>query len=1621
MGLGDFIGEVFGGVDDAVKGFADLDLALTAMDGIGAATSGLWQHGMAPGLGAAWSEAIVPTYKFARHDVISPTLTTIAAGPGRVDPNDPRRRVPLLDPRHWVANFQAARGEMHTELDAEGNQLVDEEGNPVVRRRGVSPGQMLTYGLTVQPHMAFAGGQPEGFGGEGQPVYDFSNPEHRDAVFERGFGKYMSGTLDAVALWYTDPTVFAGKGAMALRRSQVIKPIRGTTDLHAAAYTGRAASLTEKLAAMPKAQRADVLSRMRVFRGNAAIQHLLTEADSADEMRTALRYAFDPTAKNLDNLNATADDIASKVDYLRDTRIPSLERALETSRANRLTGVGPEVWAADLSKARLELAEQRNHLLRAESGIDAAGSLTAVPRFTLPEKVALGLRMDIYQPTRYGVATRIIKSAGMGRVHTVDLNRPGDAVRGARTLLDRVGHGWHTAATDPTRAAPVGALVRPLSEAEKSARARGPALAAQQKGRLIAAVAKAEQEGPEATEAALKAVEDYAFGWYARRLGIEADDARAIMEAAWERRSQTMTSIGARKGKVYSAATDDAGRRLDMVDLGTEAGVRTVVPRPVATSQFYNRVPMLDVDQMARALKLHAHVLDDPTMRQKFLEHIRTGNTVGFDMATEAAEKLNRVWKPLTLMRLGWPMRVIADENLRIMATLGAMTHLPLLAGSVWHGAKESRAGYRVRDAVRARATAEARDKVHALTPQAHGARLREGIVTRIGQLDTELATYDARIREVGDALSRVAAQQGDQQELVRLADEMTKLSRDRRRMAFDREELTGRAAGLPEWDDEMRESWSALIAQAHKPSQMRKLEGPGRKFSGQIEYQLRSGQVVAFDDVFGGDFGAVTHDLTSGAMNTRHLAGLQDRNLNGLRLEAGESTVLHPVAPDNVVGANRKLYEQSYRQAWHADVNEQIASDPIMRRMLQGQTDEEISAWLKGSREGRRVRRMSESIHKGNVEDWVAASRAHVDHYLPVQALRDAALEGKATFELLEKAIPVPAARPDLHGEALRVTTGRSQIARRLNQIVDKMYRVLGTLPTDAISRHPMAAGVYRNSMRRQFDELDVADDGLVSAEDIVRMQRRAREETIKTVRNTLYDLTRETHLGHAMRFMAPFYNAWSDALTTWGRLFLDDPSRLARLAMMFEAPSKAGMVVTDARGDQFIVTNLPKEMHAWAGVTDQAVPKYFMRDFMFGGTSWYIPGSGPVVAVPAGMWARRRPDDFELLKPILPYGAGESVLDQVIPAHIMTTITRLKGHKSFDQVDYGRAVNMATQVLIAERAQGKNDYSPQEMAAEAERRANNMFTLKVANAWLSPYPASYRSGYHFYIDQHRRLQEQWRDKYPSGLDERGRSADEEFIDRYGEDYFAFTQSTSRTNTGGISPTVEGYRAYDKYKDLISANPDLGGLIVGPEDEGEFSFEVYRYQRNNAIGPGDPRRQREMADPQEAVIRAQVSQGWDLFRQVNTAIEADLQRRGLRTLSSVDAQDLRVYKQLAVKKIVERFPEWGKSYDTFTKGGGDRVVAQIESIIDDPRFEGRAGWSSLAEYLAARRQIVAELDRRNAAGGSAVMTAQSNDDLRVMWGLIKRKLTERDLAFADIHSRWLDNDNLESRATVAR
>jgi len=747
-------------------------------------------------------------------------------------------------------------------------------------------------------------------------------------------------------------------------------------------------------------------------------------------------------------------------------------------------------------------------------------------------------------------------------------------------------------------------------------------------------------------------------------------------------------------------------------------------------------------------------------------------------------------------------------------------------------------------------------------------------------------------------------------------------------------------------------------------------------------------------EDLYGGEGAAALRSLISARDHLRQLTTDQGTLINRMRTAASDWVEKAPL-------------DDGYKDAWLRAVNDQILSGPVFRKVLEGQTDEQIVRWLRTS-EGRQIRRRM-GLRGGNPNLWAQEARMHVEHLLPTPELRAVAAGRKRMkFSDLERAVPEATLRPTVHAEQLKIASGASIPMRFLRSSVDRAMDALGAAPNDVLVRHPFAELSYRAKMRELLHAYDPGGKGILDEAELRRMQDHSRAYALRQTRETMYELTEQPNIARSVRFLVPFYGAWHDMMKTWGQLFVEDPSRIGRGLQLWNMPDKAGWVKENEYGDQVLVLPVPE----WARKHIPGAKHLGAMGFtkasilpMTSGQNPMIPGAGYMVAIPAAAFARDRPDVADSIKFILPFGPGDDALDQFIPAWAK----RLRSSTSEDEA-FTRTWTRIFSDLVYERNTGRNQMSDAELIDEAKRRAKSFFHLRTFVNLTFPAIPQYQSPYQFYIDRAKEYQDKW--GADGGPD--GQSWESMFIRDFGEEYWPFTLAMSKAAVS-VAPTKEGFHAYRQMKDLIGRYPEYSGLFVGDDvGDGKFSRAVYEWQFRTGAGTGSTERMRKPLDPQAALLEINRSQGWEKWIAASRWLDGQMKARGVASLSDPRAADLAQLKTAVRLALQQKFPDWYADYTTYDTEKAANVMAAVKATMDDPRLRDAAGWASLREYAAKRDAFLAVLRARDQAGGSLNLQAEQNADLRFMWEAYVAQLRSTDLAFASIQARWLDNDTLQ-------
>lgn len=1261
-------------------------------------------------------------------------------------------------------------------------------------------------------------------------------------------GSFYSGAVAFAENFFLDPTVIGGKAVRVARIAGLTKPVTSTAKAEKIAVSTRTDNFLDRLFShdTPEKRMAWLSNQTTVASSrNPAAPALIRQLATSEDQETAravLRLAMDPSQMNMMRLQRQSAFHANRMYYLMDQHIPHLQNMIDGT--DRIGFVS--TWRQmELKQARDMVVSDKQ--VAADLARDAylSGSLRQAPRMTWGGRLSEKIGWTNYQPSIYNVPMRVAKAASNYRVGVVNYHEP-DSWINVKRFLDQTGVDQQT------------------------------------KGKfLLQWTDAAARQGNEATKTALlEQMETAGANAVGARLGLDPDLVKVGLAEGKRRRSELAAQVADPR---YSAVKDADGRYLDMMDFNGDT-----VRMPIFVTQLKNYHPFLDVQEMTRVLSRYSSELkgEGHNLRAAF-ERLRANQvSVGIGTAfDETANALNNIWKPMQLLRLGYPVRNISDEGLRMYALLGVLNSLPM----------QGRA-YLARHAEKSFAR---RQKNLAILEK----KITNG---RASPVEIEVA---ARLRE------EVEAHPGE--------------------MLFNQ---------------------------------------PFQVHSYTVEGLLQGAQ------------GGPRRAAISARDTMRNFAEDYGAYQTRLRQEAG-----------------RDWIDSNKPEDWRRAVNGQIRADPIGMRILEGQTDEQVVEWLR--REGREYR---ESIGGRGVDPyrWVREMRTQIDHYIPSEALQQLAAKRNLTIPDLERVVGrgnIPHVNAQDLDEARRKSFTH-QIGRRF---VDKAMDKLGAVPDDVFVRHPFAALSYKKKLVELIDAYDPKMTGDLTPQVLRVLEQRARAHATRQVQEMMYDLVSQPNLARTMRFMMPFYGAWSDMITKWTKIFVDDPSRIGRALQMWEIPDKLGWVHKDEFGDEVVVMKLPESIQKYVPGAKALGGVSFTKQAlvpMLSGANPFIPGSGPLVSIGVAEIVRDKPNLADSVKFILPFGPGDSLVDQLAPAYLKRVRSLTKGT---DDRAYANSYARIFGDLLYERNIGKNNLSDAELVKEAQRRTRSFYMLRTMVNLISPAIPQYRSPYEFFWRKAR----EYREKFGYNGGTNGNSWETQFLRDYGEDFFPFTEAFSKA-TASVAPTENGFKATKAKMDLISQFPNLEWLIVGDDDDsGKFSRAVYEWQFRTTLGPGGPALRRPTTGL-EMIKDQATSLGWNAWINGNREIENMLQQRGLTDVGQPGAEDLAEIKTALRLAISDKYPDWEADYNNRPEASD--VVHQIERFAYDKRFDTEPGFKSLRDYLQGRRQVIELLRARDQAGGSLNLQAKENGDLLFAWKAFVGQLRQLDPAFQSIWDRALDYDLME-------
>ena len=617
-------------------------------------------------------------------------------------------------------------------------------------------------------------------------------------------------------------------------------------------------------------------------------------------------------------------------------------------------------------------------------------------------------------------------------------------------------------------------------------------------------------------------------------------------------------------------------------------------------------------------------------------------------------------------------------------------------------------------------------------------------------------------------------------------------------------------------------------------------------------------------------------------------------------------------------------------------------------------------------------------------------------------------------------------------------IATSRVQgVSQAVGDHIEGMFKTLGTIPADELSRNPYFRTKYQREVARLVSYHVQADGTIKLSQGTLRgIEQQARERALLETKDLLYDLAEETKFAEMTRNIFPFFNAWQEVLGRWGRLSIENPAFVGKAWRLYSSPWNAetfGITeIEDENGNKYLtfqlpsyVENIPKVLRPGVlGDLTETQTIRFSKEGLMSMVQSGMPGFGPLLTIPIREAILDDPSLEDSLSFMFPLGHPEGPFTQRMITGFLPAYQQNIQNLLMDTPTKERVVqSMALQIYTEREEAGipidlSNELEVNQWIREANDRARDFFTFRIATGLFSPTSTTAVSPYSdlMKIARDYRLE--------LGIQE----GDAKFLAEHGEELFALTARMTRLNDG-VASSATSEKAREEVVELVQAFPEIGAFLtfsLGGSDEAyKFSQAVYRKQQQENVSESDPRKRRERKTPLETLQDVEVELGWKKFDAVMNKVRIEQDKRlqvGAPTsLNHSSLIWLRDWKNAEIAKIKAEHPAWGSAFEGASIE--KNIVRYIDGFIEAMRNEhiqARPSFVHLVRYFTLRGKVEGELIRRaNEEDGSLLLSANSNNDLLLYWETEKEMLGNMP-EFSRIYDRYFARDMVPPESFVS-
>ena len=983
------------------------------------------------------------------------------------------------------------------------------------------------------------------------------------------------------------------------------------------------------------------------------------------------------------------------------------------------------------------------------------------------------------------------------------------------------------------------------------------------------------------------------------------------------------------------------------------------------------KVPQLE-SQTANYLPLMDFDLMDDLLKRNAREINLLGNTK--NSVFNSLDFVQDMFKAGVLLRLGYTIRNTVDSSLRIASSIGAYAQLRHL-------------GPGLKSILNDTISTPAR-LIDKYSPIDSGMTIRQvqksstKVIDELNQLKTKIAALQAKASLNPDDLD--------------LAGELNTFKL------------------LQEEKQSIYEHYANVLNKTKK-------EEPSKSIgSGSYRVTTSDGQVYDLNDAYGGPLGDMFKRIASSGNSFERMV---DSNTDMYKAKLSSKGI-----------GQVKPTDPGYFEQWAQTLRTQFGNSAVVKKIIAGESVDDITRWLRNSPDGRDLRRRL-VITSDKSNEYVNKVSGFLDQYLPASSnLRNNI--SKITANDLRATFKDPTELPVIHGHILEENLFNASDFKVKN-IINSLFKVLATMPEDAFARNPVYVHLYRQEAKRRLEIVSDLKSEIVSEADQQLIMSQAHKSALREMKGILFNIERKTNLATAMKYINPFFSAQENAYKTWMKLAAADPSIINKGYLVWQAPNRAGLVtdqdgnevpVGKTTGNDTIWLDLPKGISNISGLdslTKIGIPKGSLDIIFQGGLDvLYNTGNpniisdvfpvGPYVGYPVAQFTKNQPGIQESLKGMFPYGYPKDFLSAFLPPWVQRSLTN---RAELEDPQFARTYQL---IWKTEQQNAKRNGEPAISPAKIMDMTKDYWRMRTFANLIMPFSPRFDSPYKFYLDKSREY------KRIYGLD-----ADAKFLQDYPE-YFDFSSSLSKNPTG-VQNSIQATNKIKKYSSLISdlnkVDPKLIGLVVNDPSGYEFSQSAYNYLYNKKVSPDSPDTFLSSQSPADAQKKNEAEEGWIKYNKFSDALDRELQKRGLSSVQENGAEDLKYIKEQYISKLAIQTDASGKPlfdkntnqyvqtawYDDYLDSDGsktNKVIVGLGKALNDETFvkdhSNNTTWKSISTYLNLRNKVAAELARRDVKS----IDAKANKDVRYIYDQVVNKLKSDDkLGFSYVYERFLSQD----------